>query len=383
MYADAGESQTDVATGLSRREVFFIFAFWALYGSLTLANRLVDGRGPNAGQVSSGAAIVAYSESLCWALLTAFIFWLVSRYSTDRVSRGRQYLLFGMLGIVVVVSVGFEGTQMRALFDSPPPGVRSRGRGRPPIWFGVIYASVIYLGVVSAAFARSFSQRYHVRREQTSLLQRQLAEARLEALRRQLDPHFLFNTLNAVSSLVERDPRGVRRMISRLGDLLRFSLEGAREPEITLRQELLLLGQYLDIMQVRFQGRLAVDTHADERTLDLMVPTLMLQPLVENAIKHGVEDLPEGGRVVVETELDGDTLILRVSDNGLRGAHLDDVLARSVNASGGVGIQNTIARLKELYGTRQSFQMRPADGTGTVSEIRLPAHDRGMRGSAR
>lgn len=384
--ADASASMASIADApekLSRRELLLIAAFWALYGLLLVSNRLLDGRGPNAGGLTSGAVIVAFADSLCWSVLTAIIFVLVGRYSTERVPRFHRYLLFGVLGVIVVVAVGIVGTEVRALFDTPLQPFRGRRSGRSPVWFGMLYAFVIYLGVVSAAFARSFSQRYHKRREQANLLQRQLAEARLDALRRQLDPHFLFNTLNAVSSLVERDPRGVRRMISRLGDLLRFSLEGASDPEITVRRELVLLGQYLDIMQVRFQGRLTVDTDIDDRTLDLMVPTLILQPLVENAIKHGVEDLPEGGHVRIEAGLEDSTLVLRVSDNGQKGVHLDDVLMRSTETSGGVGIQNTVARLKELYGARQSFGMRPADPTGTVVEIRVPAHDRGLREDAR
>ncbi|MEP6620214.1 MAG: histidine kinase [bacterium] len=366
----------------SRNELFFIGSFWTLYGLLTLANRLFDGRGPAGSRgITSGAVVVALVDSLSWALLTVLIFWLVNRYGTERSPRSRQVLLFVALGVVVIAATGIIGTETRELFDAPPER-RGRRPGRLPFWFGMIYSLVIYLGVVSAAFARSFSQRYHVRREQANLLHRQLAEARLDALRRQLDPHFLFNTLNAVSSLVERDPRGVRRMISRLGDLLRFSLEGASEPEIPLRQELVLLGQYLDIMQVRFQGRLTVDTQTDDRTLDLLVPTLILQPLVENAIKHGVEELPEGGHVLIETTLDGDVLTLRVSDNGVRGVHLNDVLARPATGTGGVGIRNTVARLSELYGARQSFTMRPGATAGTVAEIRLPAHSLGARGSA-
>ena len=249
--------------------------------------------------------------------------------------------------------------------------VGGRGNRQPPFWFGVLNALVIYLGVIAAGIARAYSVRYRARREQTNRLERQLAEARLDALRRQLDPHFLFNTLNVISSLVERDPRGVRRMIARLGGLLRFSIEGAEAPEITLRQELTLLEQYLDIMQVRFQGRLEAIVQADPQTLDALVPTLILQPLVENAIKHGIERQREGGRILIETLLDGDKLVLRVTDNG---AGLS-APADASNGSGPVGTgrrtpQHARARLAELYGTKQSFSLSAAREGGAVAEVR-------------
>jgi LytS/YehU family sensor histidine kinase len=219
---------------------------------------------------------------------------------------------------------------------------------------------VIYLGVLAAGLARAYSLRFGARRAQATRLQAQLAEARLAALRSQLDPHFLFNTLNAVSSLVERDPRGVRRMITRLSELLRFSMEEAREPEITLRRELDLLDRYLDIMQVRFPG-LNVMRMLDDRSLDVMVPSMILQPLVENAIRHGVEKMTEAGRIEIETRLDGGTLVLRVSDNG---PGEDDAVER---AGGGVGLSNTRARLEQLYGANAGFSLSRTDDEMTVA----------------
>jgi LytS/YehU family sensor histidine kinase len=331
---------------------------------------------PGPTNFQSGWLIVPVIDSICWALLTTPLFWLASRYSTDRVSRRQQLLVFGAVGLVVVVLVGVLGTETRSIFGSPPPGAGNRGRGNraPPFWFGVLNALVIYFGVIAAGIARAYSVRYRARREQTVRLERQLAEARLDALRRQLDPHFLFNTLNVISSLVERDPRGVRRMISRLGGLLRFSIEGAESPEIPLRQELALLEQYLEIMQVRFQGRLETVVQADPQTLDALVPTLILQPLVENAIKHGIERQREGGSILVETLLRDGMLVLRVTDNGA-GLGQSAIAIDGTNSSGtGVGLRNTRARLAELYGTRQSFSLSAAPEGGAVAEVSLPLH---------
>ena len=185
----------------------------------------------------------------------------------------------------------------------------------------------------------------------------------------QLDPHFLFNTLHAISSLVERDPRGVRRMISRLSELLRHTIEGSSDQEIPLRQELDLLRRYLEIMEVRFQGRLAMSTEVDEHALDALVPNLILQPLVENALKHGVSRVEGPGRLALRAEREGGQLVLRVENDGppADGAARDGT---------GVGVRNTRARLEQLYGPDQSFTLRPAAGAapGTVAEIRLPYH---------
>ena len=354
---------------LTRRDIAFIAAFWAMYAFLLFANRVFDSMSRGSGVLfQDNWLVVPVVDSLCWALLTAPIFWMASRYGTERVSRGRQLALFGLVGLVVVVLVGILGTVVRSTVGGPPPGATRRHGGTPPFWFGIFNALVIYLGVVAAGFARAYSLRYRARQEHTNILERQLAEARLDALRRQLDPHFLFNTLNAVASLVERDPRGVRKMISRLGALLRFSLEGADAPEIALRRELDLLQQYLDIMQVRFQGRLEVTMDTDPRALDAMVPTLILQPLVENAIKHGVEPQRDGGRITVETRLDGETLVLRVVDDG-PGTGVD---ASGGSRSGGVGLRNTRARLGQLYGSRQQFTLGRDPLRGTVAEVRMP-----------
>ncbi len=367
---------TDQDLPLAPREIATIIAFWTAFAMLQFANRLFDAMArPGPTNFQSGWLTIPLIDSICWALLTAPLFWLASRYSTDRVSRRQQLIVFGAVGLVVVLLVGILGTETRSILGSAPSGGGGRGgRGNrtPPFWFGVLNALVIYFGVIAAGIARAYSVRYRARREQTVKLERQLAEARLDALRRQLDPHFLFNTLNVISSLVERDPRGVRRMISRLGGLLRFSIEGANAPEIPLRQELALLEQYLDIMQVRFQGRLETVVQADPHTLGALVPTLILQPLVENAIRHGIERQREGGRILVETLVRDGMLVLRVTDNG---AGLTPSASNGGDTTGtGVGLRNTRARLAELYGTKQSFSLSPAPEGGAVAEVSLPLH---------
>ena len=354
---------------LTRRDLSFIVGFWLIYALLTIANRAFDpgppGRRPDVA-LNTWIAI-ALAEAALWTILTPVIVSVAGRARSERTSRAMHFVLLALLGVVISVGVSVFSHELRDLLLARPTasGAPSRGRG-PPLWFGFLNALVIYLGVLAAGLARAYSLRLGARREQATQLQAQLAEARLEALRSQLDPHFLFNTLNAVSSLVERDPRGVRRMITRLSELLRYSMEDAREAEITMRRELDLLDRYLDIMQVRFPG-LNVLRILDDRALDMMVPSMILQPLVENAIRHGVERMTDPGRVEIEALLEGETLVLRVSDDGPGEATRPD------GPGGGVGLRNTRARLEQLYGSAGRFSLTRNEEGLTVAEVRLPA----------
>ena len=354
---------------LTRRDLSFIIGFWLIYALLTIANRAFDPGPPDRRPDTALDTwiIISLAEAALWALLTPVIVSIAGRTRSERTSRATHYALLALLGVVIALGVSLFSHELRDLLLARPATTSGSSRGRgPPLWFGFLNALVIYLGVLAAGLARAYSLRLGARREQATQLQAQLAEARLEALRSQLDPHFLFNTLNAVSSLVERDPRGVRRMITRLSELLRYSMEEAREAEITLRRELDLLDRYLDIMQVRFPG-LNVLRLLDDRALDMMVPSMILQPLVENAIRHGVEKMTDPGRVEIEALVEGETLVLRVRDDGPG----ED--ARSDSPSGGVGLRNTRARLEQLYGASGFFSLTRNEEGLTVAEVRLPA----------
>jgi two-component system LytT family sensor kinase len=349
-------------------EMAAIVAFWAFYALLTLANRIFDfGGGGPPGSIGQ-RALIAGIEAVCWCVLTPLLFALVGRVDVEHKSGWRRWTGLLVIAAVTVASalvMAFIGRELRTTLVNLPPG---RMRGGPPLWFGFLNQLILALGVVATGVARAYSLRLRSRREQAIQLTSQLAEARLDALRRQLDPHFLFNTLNAIASLVERDPRGVRRMIARLGDLLRHSFEGGQEPEVTVRRELALLDLYVDIVKVRFQDRLVVEVRVDDAVLDALVPTFILQPLVENAVKHGVERRTEGGRVTVEGTREGDSLVLRVINDAP-----DSALVGSSSGSG-VGIRNTRARLEQLYGGGQRFSLDRDEARGVVAEVRLPFH---------
>lgn len=190
--------------------------------------------------------------------------------------------------------------------------------------------------------------------------------ARLRALQSQLEPHFLFNTLNGISSLVAaRQHEGAATMIALLSDFLRVTLKTGGTPQITLREEIGFVHQYLDIQKLRFGERLTFTVDVDPQALGSMVPTLLLQPLVENALKHGILPRAAGGRIAITVQTQGERLLLRIEDDG-------PGLPRSPTLSPGVGLSNTATRLTELYGKQGSlFVGRSALG-GVAVDIAIP-----------
>ena len=224
--------------------------------------------------------------------------------------------------------------------------------------------SVCYFVIVALAHARYYAGLSYERDLRAAQLEGQLSAARLTALQGQLRPHFLFNTLNMIAEQVHTDPTGADAMLTRLGVLLRSSFTETDRERVPLRRELELLESYVDIMRARFRGRLTFELDIDPSTLDALVPRFMLQPLVENAIKHGVEPREEGGRVTVTARREGDSLDLEVRDNG-------DGLVGTIRE--GTGVRNTRERLLHLYGEgRQRFDLMPAIGGGTVAAIVIP-----------
>ena len=365
---------------LRRVEIIGIFAFWTFAALLTAANRLLDPRFPGQQQILTSLPVaIAFFESYLWALLTPFVFYLTSRYSIERPGRVARIMTLMAAGFVIAVLVDTAGAAFRMyVLDFP---FRRSGGVSPVLsvtrlWF--VNDLITFVGVMAAGFARDFFLRNRVREKETvklqahaAQLQAQLADARLEALRMQLNPHFLFNTLHAVSALVERDPRGVRRMIARLSELLRYTLGEDGEQEITVEKELDFLRRYLEIMEVRFQGRLEVDISASPEARDALVPNLILQPLVENAVKHGVGTKVGPGRVEVVAEREEEILRLAVRDNG------PGMEVGEEGAEGGVGLRNVRARLAEMYGEDGSLTFHDAPDGGAVAEVRIPFHTRG------
>ncbi|GLQ91944.1 histidine kinase [Dyella acidisoli] len=229
--------------------------------------------------------------------------------------------------------------------------------------FNYHFALLIYWVILVVLRGLDSQRRLRDERLRNAQLASQLAQSQLRTLRVQLQPHFLFNTLNAISALALADPMQARLMIARLSDLLRLTLEERHALEVPLSRELELLSCYLDIQQVRFQDRLSTHMDVAMDTVHAAVPSMILQPLVENALRHGLLDKPESGQLQIVSRREGSELYLRVDDDGL---------GLPEGMSEGLGLGNTRARLQVLFGGAASVALaRKAEG-GTRVELRFP-----------
>ncbi|MBL9136634.1 MAG: histidine kinase [Verrucomicrobiales bacterium] len=229
------------------------------------------------------------------------------------------------------------------------------------------FLHLLTYGIIVGIFEWTGQQRrLRAGERQAQELSRQLAEARLQALRMQLNPHFLFNTLNAIATLVYRSPHVADEMISSLSDFLRLTLTAPNTPQVPLKKEMEFARHYLDIEKVRFGDRLSIVETIEPESLTVSVPTLILQPLLENAIRHGIEPKEQRGEIRLSSRREGNTLVLSVTDTG-------QGLASSGQASsGGIGLANTRSRLSELHGAAASLNLIDRPGAGLEVEVRLP-----------
>ena len=299
------------------------------------------------------------SDWYIWALLAPGIIWLARNLALDREHRARN------LGIHLLASVA--ATMVHWSLNNLCRHYVLGFSGSISLAYAFHSSIVTYWILAGATWGYDYYVRYRQGELRAAQLSVQLAQAQLQALRTQLHPHFLFNTLNAISALVHRDPEAADRMVARLSDLLRLTIEGIGVQEVPLAKEIDFLKRYLEIEQTRFADRLTVDMQIEPETLAASTPYLILQPLVENAIRHGIAPRSQPGRVVIRAHRDDGLLILQVSDNG---AGLAPGLAAP--AREGVGLSSTRARLEKLYGEEQHFEMKNGPSGGFVVTLTFP-----------
>ena len=315
-----------------------------------------------------------------WDVYHEFVYWLTWAAFTPLVlSAGRGWplgagtsvrTLAQHLGLMILLAPAQITTTYTlhylglALVGRQPPGPLLsflNGLQSGLVW-GTLTGSLYYWIILGVQAAFIYQRMYQQQRVASAELEGRLTEARLEALRLQVHPHFLFNTLNAISAFVRADPDRAQRMIAKLGELLRRTLDGGISAELPLSRELELLAPYLEIQRIRFGDRLAIQLDVPDGTGDALIPTLMLQPLVENAVEHGVTRTQNGARVRLRAQRKGDRLCLEIADNG------------PGPAGGGdrVGLANTRARLAGLYADGHRFDLRRLETGGTIVSIELP-----------
>jgi anti-sigma regulatory factor (Ser/Thr protein kinase) len=313
-----------------------------------------------------------------YALWTPAIFWLGRRLRFDR--RGWQRAL----AVHVPASLFISLTHL-ALVGALRFYLQTLRGGTPDLSMTIFDAFFrtldqvlpLYWALIGLQHAVDYARQAREKELRAARLETRLVASQLLALQHQLHPHFLFNTLHAISSLVHRDPDRADLMIERLSELLRLTLRKVGAQEVELAEELEYLRAYLDIQQVHFGDRLQVDYRIDIAAMDVLVPTLILQPLVENAIRHGLEPMVRAGRLSIEAQADGDTLWLRVRDDGAR---LPKKWKRTDFAPAelrrgkreGVGLSNTRSRLDRLYGEQAALTVRENPGGGVLADIYIP-----------
>lgn len=307
--------------------------------------------------------------SYTWFALTPLVLKLSDRFPLQRGKLLRSVAvhaiaapLFNIANIVLfVIARGLitgPRLESRSLFES--------------LWNFVITefhgGMLVYWVIIGVSQATDYYRRYRERELLASNLETRLVKAQLDALRMQLHPHFLFNALNSVSVLMRKDVDAADRMLLQLSGLLRVTLARNAAHEIRLRQELEILERYLEIEQIRFQDRLTVRMRVDPSALDALVPQLFFQPLVENAIRHGISDRETGGVINIRAERQNGMLCLQVRDNG------PGLNVPRGNLVEGVGLSNTRSRLEYLYGSGSRFEVGDADEGGLIVTAAFPFH---------
>lgn len=332
---------------------------------LGIVNPIVDTTAATA--LLGGYALAATPELALKTPILAVYFVILAALPVA--STTRKAALVSTLVVVeyALLVIGFAiSGRLRVIMD---PVAASGATGISPLDEGAKLLLLACAGAVATYATRwqeRLAMRYAEASERSTALKSRLDRSELQALKLQLQPHFLFNTLNAITALLHRDPGRAERMVSGLSELLRVSLGSAGEQEVTLARELEVLRHYVDIQQVRFQDRLTVVIDAPAEVDRALVPNLILQPLVENAIKHGLSSRAAAGRVEVHARHEGERLVLSVRDNGV------GEVAGGTRREG-VGLGNARARLASLYGDAQHFDAGNAN-PGFRVEIAIPWH---------
>lgn len=317
------------------------------------------------------AFLVQGSACALWALVTPLVLWLARRFRIDRNQWLRKVALHFLFSIALV-------TALIALHFVVYMFLVGRAGSITPLrLLGYLYPNLdrwllVYWFIVLMSHAFNYYNSYRKGELKASELRTQLVQSQLEALKMQVQPHFLFNTLHSISALLSKDTEGARKMITRLGDFLRLTLENSGSMEVTLQQEIEFLNGYLEIERIRFQDRLTTDINIDPAVLDARVPNLILQPIVENAMRHAVGNSRSGHVEITAAPRNG-CVHIEVNDNG-PGLQVDRTV--ETRRGKGLGLANTQARLVGLYGTAARFEMtnRPSGGLTVAIEIPRKHH---------
>ncbi len=368
--ADDGKDSSS-REGWRWRPWLLVFAYSTAIGLLSFGYRYFDDLARSKSGTLSQRLIEQLTGVYCAAVLFPLIVKLARRYPLQKGSRLRR-LPAHLLAMVIfsLLHTSLIAVTREVIF--PLAGLGDYDYGILHIRYLMEFFNdvILYWMLAGIVFVLDHFRAARDRELRTSQLEARLAQAQLQSLRLQLQPHFLFNALNTVSAMIYENPRVADGMIARLGDLLRLSLRHTDAQQVTLAEELDFLDLYLDIMRARFEERLAVSIEVDPEARRALVPQLFLQPLVENSIRHAAD--PESGAVAIAVHAwrENGTLRLEVSDDG-PGL---DASASSPPGGNGIGLANTRQRLAHLYGPAHELRLETAAGGGLTVRLAIPFH---------
>jgi two-component system LytT family sensor kinase len=343
----------------------FSFLGWTVYAIFDAAGSFAILMSLRVKPTISQVLVWNFATSYLWALCTPPIYALACRYSFDRNSWKKSLAVHMPASLAITTFVSWALIQLNTALGFADTSVSLTAR----LLDLTLQSLPLCFAVMGAAQAVVFYARFRERQTESSRLEARLAQAQLEILRSQMEPHFLFNALNSIATLTRIDPASAERMTLKLAALLRVSLDCAGSQEIPLKQELAFLQNYLDIQQTRFQDRLTIHLDVDPNLLSALVPSLILQPLVENAIRHGIAKSAAPGYVNISAARDNGSIKIEIADNGVGVTH------NPSEQREGFGLRNTRARLQQLYGDHHHFHLENAPGGGCRVSLMIPLLD--------
>lgn len=349
---------------MKRKFWTLIVVMWTILGLFMTSQIMQWSRRSGRGLQWHDAVVFELSYCALWIALTPAVVWLCRRFHLI----GRRWLLHSFIHLAAAVAMSMATMSVRTILA----WVFIEGMSEPltldqvvgSLFQAMDYGIMSYMLIVVVAHAFDYYRKLRERELHASQLEARLMQAQIQSLKMQLQPHFLFNTLHTVANLMRTHDNGTAiQMLSALSDLLRNTLSTGNDQEISLKKEIEILKSYVKIQQIRFRDRLHVTWQIAPDTLDARVPNMILQPLTENAIQHGITPLGRPGEVAIRAERSNGDLHLAVSDDGrgLLAGHKE-----------GIGLSNTRARLEKLYGSQFRFEIDGQPGHGTTVDLWIP-----------
>jgi sensor histidine kinase YesM len=369
---DSIETESNAQQLLGRRSVRIglIVGVWTLVGLFFTSQEILYSYRMEKHLPYVKSLFMQMSICYLWALSTPLVLWLARRFRLERNNWPTRLATLFFTGLALVASM----SAVHYVIYMTNLGLTANMtafKAFQYVFLNLDRQLSFYWLLILSSHALNYYNGFRKGQLQASQLRTQLVQSQLEALKMQVHPHFLFNTLHSISALLNKDTEAARRMITRLGDFLRLTLENAGTQEVTLQQEMEFLNGYLEIERVRFRDRLTTLVTVDPEMLDVRVPNLILQPIVENAMRHAIATHSRPGRIEITAAARNGALRIQVKDNG-PGLPVDQSSASQVGK--GVGLANTKARLERLYGADHLLELTNDPTGGLVVTVEVPRH---------